>query len=271
MLLTMVLWAMVFTILLWSRLSDRPPYLYYFDNANFALSIDHFDPRLHQPQPPGYPLFVALLKALHVFVQDPNRILIMAGLLGSGIGLVSIWLWADRMFGRTAAWAATALLLLHPVFWAAGIANPVRTFLVAIAGVTAILSWAGMTRVEWRSWFYAMSIALGLLSGFRPESLLLLFPLWMATGLFRRTAVRTWLTGAALLLLSVLVWLAPLVFYTGGVQSTWQLMFGYLRDYSTGYTAPFGATLSESLATAKRALRWNFSLTIAWVWAVPLV
>jgi hypothetical protein len=271
LLLTLFLWAIVVLVLLWSRLIDRPPYLYYFDNASFALSIEHFDPRLHQPQPPGYPLFVALLKTLHVFVQDPNRILIISGLLGSGVGLLLIWLWADRMFGRAAAWAATALLLLHPVFWTAGIGNPVRTFLVVIAGATAILGWAAMTRVEWRFWFYAMSIALGLLSGFRPETLVLLFPLWIATGMFRHAEARTWLTGSTLLLLSALAWLAPLVSHTGGMQSTVQTLFDYLRDNSRGYTAPFGASLSDSLATAGRALRWNFTLTIAWVWAVPLV
>jgi hypothetical protein len=268
--LTVLLWAGIAIVLLWSRLAERPHYLYYFDNANFALSIDHFDPRLHQPQPPGYPLFVALLKALHMFVQDPNRILIVAGLLGSGVGLVSIWIWTNWMFGRRAAWAATALLLVHPVFWTAAIANPVRAFQVVIAGATAIFSWAGLTRVDWRWWFYGMSIALGLLSGFRPECLPLLLPLWIATGWFRRAGVRTWLAAGALLSLSVLVWLMPLVSHTGGLKSTWQTMFDYLRDNSKGYTAPFGATLSESLATAGRAFRWNFLLAVAWIWAVPL-
>jgi hypothetical protein len=267
---TIFLWAVVAAVLLWTRLIDRAPYLYYFDNANFALSILHFDPRLHQPQPPGYPVFVALLKALHVFIADPNRILIVAGLLGSAIGLISIWLWADWMFGRLAAWAATALLLLHPSFWTAAIANPVRTFLVVVAGVTAIAAWGAMTKSPWNSWFFAMSIALGLLSGFRPETLPLLLPLWIATGVFRRAGVRAWLTGSVLLVLSVLVWVVPLVSHTGGVASTWETMFSYLRDNSKGHTAAFGATLAESLTTAGQALRWNFVPAIAWLWAVPL-
>jgi hypothetical protein len=269
--LTVSLWAIVTVVLLWSRLADRPHYLFYFDNANFALSIDRFDPRLHQPQPPGYPVFVALLKALHMFVHDPNHILILAGLLGSAAGLVSIWLWANGMSGRNAAWAATALLLLHPVFWTAGVANPVRTFLVVIAGFTAVFSWAAMTRPAWRAWFYVMSVVLGLLSGFRPESLLLLFPLWITTGIFRRAGARTWLAASALLSLAALVWIAPLVSHTGGIQSTWQTMFQYLDENSKGETAAFGATLSAALATAGRAARWNFLLTIAWIWAVPFV
>jgi hypothetical protein len=268
--ITACLWVIVAAVLLWTRLIDRAPYLYYFDNANFALSIDHFDPRLHQPQPPGYPMFVALLRALHFFIADPNRILIVAGLLGSSLGLVLIWMWTDRMFGRQAAWAATGLLLLHPAFWTAAIANPVRTFLVVIAGVTAIAAWNAMTGPSPAAWFCAMAVAVGLLSGFRPECLPLLLPLWIAAGVFRRAGARTWFAGCTLLVLAVLVWLVPLVSHTGGIESTWQTMFGYLRENSRAYTAPFGATLSQSLATAGRALRWNFVPAIAWLWAVPL-
>src|SRR5690242_5225081 len=41
-----------------------PRYLITFDEINFALAVDHFNPPMHQPQPPGYPVFVGLLKAL---------------------------------------------------------------------------------------------------------------------------------------------------------------------------------------------------------------
>ena len=30
------------------------------DSINFALGLRHFDPALHQPHPPGYPVFIAL-------------------------------------------------------------------------------------------------------------------------------------------------------------------------------------------------------------------
>ena len=30
------------------------------DSINFALGLRHFDPALHQPHPPGYPLYIAL-------------------------------------------------------------------------------------------------------------------------------------------------------------------------------------------------------------------
>src|SRR5579862_2919871 len=131
-------------VLLWTRLEYAPGYLYFFDNANFALSMIRFDPGLHQPQPPGYPLFVALLKVVHLFVSDANICLIIAGLLGSAVGLFLVWKWATEMFGATAGVIAAVLLLFHPVFWYSAIANPVRTFLVVIGSAVAIACWRAL-------------------------------------------------------------------------------------------------------------------------------
>src|SRR5437016_1717044 len=36
-----------------------PPYLYSFDTVNLALALKDFNPTRNQPQPPGYPFFVA--------------------------------------------------------------------------------------------------------------------------------------------------------------------------------------------------------------------
>lgn len=252
-----------------SRLVYAPPYLFGFDSANFAFAIDRFDPRQHQPQPPGYPLFVALLKVLNGLVRSANHALILSGIIGTVAGVVLTWMWAAEMFGNRAGWLAAVILAVHPVFWVAGIVNPVRTFLVVIAAATAVLSWRAMTAADPRVWFYATSGALGLLAGFRPETLVLLFPLWVAAGWFRRLSIRAWLIGAGILAASALVWIAPLVIRMGGARSTFTIFFEYLRFNSQAYTMAFGASSSASAATIRRVLIWNFGLTVAWIWAVP--
>src|SRR6478752_219784 len=46
------------------------PALEDIDSINFALGLHHYDPALHQPHPPGYPVFIALgrlaLAVIHV-------------------------------------------------------------------------------------------------------------------------------------------------------------------------------------------------------------
>jgi len=264
-------WTIMLLLLAASRLIYAPPYLFFFDNANFALAIDHFDPRLHQPQPPGYPVFVALIKALNLIVHSANRSLTISGLIGSAAGLVLVWDWACAMFGRRAGWTAAALLFVHPVFWVAGIVNPVRTFLVVIAAATATLSWRVLTEPSPQVWFYAASASLGLLSGFRPECLLLLFPLWFATGWSRRLGFRTLALGTFILVLATAVWLLPLVIRMGGAQATYLGFSDYLRSNSTRDMAAYGAPESASTRTLRLVFVWNFGLTIAWIWAVPFV
>ena len=37
-----------------TRFAFRSHYLYDLDSVNFALGMGRFDPRVHQPHPPGY-------------------------------------------------------------------------------------------------------------------------------------------------------------------------------------------------------------------------
>jgi hypothetical protein len=266
-----VSWFVLLTaFLLWSRLVYAPAFLYFFDNVNFALSIERFDPSAHQPQPPGYPLFVALLKLLNVLFRDPRRDLEAAGLIGSAAGLALVWLWTSHLFGRAAAWIAAALLAANPIFWMAGIVNPVRTFLVVIAAASGALAWNALTGSDPQGWFYLMSAALGFLSGFRPEALALLLPLWAATGIYRKLHFRYWAAGAGLLAVSALTWLVPLVVRIGGVTTTYRFFAEYLRDNSAGYTLAYGASAVAGLGTIRRVVLWNFALALGWIWALPL-
>ncbi len=261
--------VLAFALLAFTRLVYAPPYLFNFDSVNFALSIQRFDPGMHQPQPPGYPLFVALLKALNLFFRDANHSLTAAGLIGSALALALIWLWAKEMFGESAAWIAAALLFAHPIFWFAGIINPVRTFLVVVAALTALPCWRAMTAERPGPWFYAASAALGFLSGFRPECLGLLLPLWIAVGIYRRVPSRTWAIASGILAVSALVWIGPLVARMGGIQSARRVLLDYLRFTTQGETMPFGGGVSLAEGVFLRAVVWTLGLAIAWIWALP--
>ena len=48
-----------------SRWLFRSHYLYDLDSVNFALAIGRFDPRVHQPHPPGYFLYISVGRLLN--------------------------------------------------------------------------------------------------------------------------------------------------------------------------------------------------------------
>src|SRR6266568_1079578 len=62
----------LFALLVLTRLPAMASYMS-IDNVNLAFSLEKFDPRIHQPQPPGYPFFVAFGKIVNFFFRDPER------------------------------------------------------------------------------------------------------------------------------------------------------------------------------------------------------
>jgi hypothetical protein len=258
-------------ILLISRLYYAPKYLFGFDNANFALAMRHFDPAMHQPQPPGYPMFVALLDLINPFAGDANRSLIVAGVVSSAAALVLLWLWTDQMFGRDAAYLSTALLILHPVFWVAGVANPVRVFLAVATVSTGFAAWRTIRSATPLRAFFVAAAVLGLVAGFRPETLVLLAPMWLAVGIYRKLGPAVLLVGALILSVTACVWLGPMAVRMGGISRMLHVFADYVRANSIDYTAAYGAPARQSLITVRKAIEWSLGMTVIWIWVLPFV
>ena len=55
------------------------------DSINFALGIRRFDVARHQPHPPGYPVFIALAKAVHTVVPSEARALAILSVLAGSL------------------------------------------------------------------------------------------------------------------------------------------------------------------------------------------
>src|SRR5262245_35616283 len=64
-------WISIATAVLLPRFGGSPSYIS-TDTVNLAASLDSFNPKLHQPQPPGYPLFVAFARLVHWFTPQPE-------------------------------------------------------------------------------------------------------------------------------------------------------------------------------------------------------
>jgi hypothetical protein len=172
-----VLTAVVFALLTATRLPVAPKYLYFFDSVNFALAIDEFNPSKHQPQPPGYPLFVALLKLLHLAIPDSHHVLLAAGLVvATGAG-VFLWRLTEEMFGSEAALLALSVFLFTPPSWFGGVTNQVRVSLALCSSGIALLAWRALQHPESPSRLYSAFAALGIAAGFRPALAALLTPL----------------------------------------------------------------------------------------------
>jgi len=267
-----LLWfALILALLIASRVALEPTYLVTFDDINFALSLKKFDPTQQQPQPPGYPLFVGLLRIFAAFVPNVETLFLVVALFGSAIALALLWAVGDRLFQERTGLIAALLLLFHPAFWFAALTNPIRIYLaVGAVGVALCLIKALVNGPAVR-WYYAAAFAYAVAGGFRPDLLLTLFPLMVYTAWRLRLGPRQGLLSAGLFLVPAAAWFAALVSSVGGLKSLVLLLQSY-GEKQGGSTSPLlGASLSASLGMAYQAAVWTFVGVLSWLWCAPLV
>lgn len=197
-----------------SRLLLRSHYLYNWDSVNFSLGLERFSPGEHQPHPPGYILYVALGRLFHIFWGDANTALVAMSIIGALVSIPLIYVLGRDIFGRRCGLIAAFLLLFSPLGWFYGevaLSYEVEFPLVLLA------TWLLFRMFFHRSNAIAAAVVIGLAGGFRQDALLFLGPLWFLAGLWvsRTRMLISW--GA--LVASVLVWLVPLIHYSGGIDA----------------------------------------------------
>ncbi|MGH9666705.1 MAG: hypothetical protein ACRD9L_19955, partial [Bryobacteraceae bacterium] len=256
--------------LLISRWALFPRLLITFDEINFALAAHEFNPRLSQPQPPGYPLFVGLLKLLSFFTSNMEATFLLAALLVSAVALAALWRLCDLMAGPELGIFGALLLLFNPAFWLSALTNPVRLCFAAGAAVVGLCVWEACARKS-AAWLALGAAALGAAAGARPALPLLMAPLmlWAAGRIrlrWKAAAVTLLCFGAA-----VATWLPALIAASGGGREFVAMLRGYSQNQMSGTSLLFGAALGDALQMAWKAIAWSCLGALSWAWALPIV
>ena len=218
------------------------------DSINFALGLHHFDPALHQPHPPGYPVYIVLGRVMRVAAAllrpgaAPDRVDALALALLSAIagafaiaGFQRLCTVVSRQYGdgRTLASWPVWLLAAAPLFWMSGL-RPMSD-MVGLAAALWSQAWLLEGTVS-PSRFAAGALLAGLAGGVRVQTLPLTAPLFLiaAASQWRRRGA-WWLVTRPLAaaVAGTLAWLVPLVAITGGV---------------TPYRAALGSQAGEDFA-----------------------
>lgn len=253
-----------------TRWNELPLYFSDFDSVNFALALRQFQPQLHQPQPPGYPVYVAITRLIHQAIPEPELVFYAAGLLGGGAALIAIHRLGRSLSTPSAGLCAAGLLLAHPVFWRAGLYNQVRIYEAAIPLIVVLLAWHIVTTPRPERWWLAATLALGLLSGIRPLLGPLLVPALAAAGLYRRLPLRLWIAGAALGVCGTAVWAIPLLHTVGSLSAYLALIQDYARDQMRGEERLLGSGAASSPSLLLNVVTWTGAGALTWAWALPV-
>jgi hypothetical protein len=154
-----------------TRLLAAAASLWDWDEALFALAVRDYDVTRHHPHPPGYPLFIAAGKLVHLFVADEFRALQVVVILAACALLPLLFALARELgFSFATSVSAATLFAFLPNVWVYGgtAFSDVPAVAAGLAACTLLLRGRRDPRA-----FVLGAIVLGLAAGIRLPNLLL--------------------------------------------------------------------------------------------------
>lgn len=238
-----------------SRLPFRSRYLFSWDSANFALALDQYNVAFHQPQPPGYPLYVASAWAARTVLGDANASYVALSIVASALAVAFLVMAAGTLYGPGTGVLSGVVLATSSVFWSQSVVAYPYAFLSCFTSLVAwlctLISAGGPHRGR-------LVIAAGFLTavgaGFRTELLPFLAPLVLYAGLRRpgpwRSRVIALAVAALAAGLTVLAWYVPMVQRSGGLAA-YQTATGSYYTYFIQTTSGAGKLLLGVLENSR--------------------
>jgi hypothetical protein len=232
------------------------------DSVQFALGVEKYDLAAHHPHPPGYPLYIAVLKLLAMLGVDSLHGMVALSILAAALGAALIVPLTARLASAAGARAvpagalAAALYVFNPLLWFYG---ELPLVYAVEGGMTVGLAHAALRMADGRGPFLAACAAFALAGGVRPSTLVLLLPLFLlgAWQAWRRGATAgTMAAGAALGAAVGLAWLVPLLVAAGGLAA-------YRRIGSEHFSALLPYT-SILYGAGWKALAHNLTIMTKW-------
>lgn len=228
-----------------SRFAFRSHDLYDLDSVDFALAIGRFDPRVYQPHPPGYFLYILLGRLLNFIVHDANLALVLLSIAASCGVIIMIYKMALDWFGPREARISSLLFLFSPLAWFHGIVALTYSVEAFFSALLGFLCW----RVECGAFglIVPASVILGISSGVRQSSLLFLGPMFLFS--LRRAPLKKQLAGVASVALTVSLWFFPMIWASGGFRSYFSALESLWR-LVPGQDTLFNSSPATSIARA---------------------
>jgi len=199
-----------------------------WDGVGFLESVRDFDLARFHPHPPGYPVYVALLRLASAVTRDPMRAAVVVAAASGATAAAFVWGAARRVAGERAAWTCALLVGVSPLTWRAcsGVGSEGPALACAAACVCGLAAEPPLG-----------ALALGLGAGLGLGVRLSWAPIYLAALALapRGTRARAWLTAS----LACASWAAPFVALVGP-SKLWAL---YAAHFA-GHASRWGGTVA---------------------------
>ncbi len=197
-----------------TRLPFTSKYLFNMDSVQFALATGKFDVALHQPQPPGYFLYVMMGRFFLLFTKDENTAFVAISILFSVLTVIGVYYLAKEVFDKESAVAAAAIAITSPVFWLHGevaLSYAPEAFMSVLFALLCFRMQKGESRLYW-----AAAVALAVAGGIRQNTMVFLLPLWLYS--MRGLGLKRVMVSLAIFGITLAAWFVPMLHMTGGYE-----------------------------------------------------
>ena len=184
------------------------------DSVNFALGLHRFSPELHQPQPPGYFLYIQLGRLAQLIFPEPNSALLFISILSSVLLVIIVYELALTWFGRNEACISGLLFVFSPLAWFHGVVALSYILEACITGLFGLLCWHLYKGRN--SLVVPAAIIFGLAVGVRQTAVIFFAPLWLFS--LQHVGWSKRLLALCTFTITVAVWFFPMVWASGGSE-----------------------------------------------------
>ena len=212
-----------------------------WDGVGFLESVGRFDLARFQPHPPGYPVYVVLLRVAALVARAPMRAGVAVAVISGVVAVAFAWSAARSAVGERGAWAVATLVAVTPLAWR--VCSGVGSEAPALACASAC-AW-GLVSARRSRWAGALALGMGVGLGLGVR--LSWAPLYVAALLLapREARVRAW----AVTLASSVAWVVPLVAVVGASR-----LYGLTAAHLAGHASRWGGTVVTEPGSVR--LQW---------------
>lgn len=188
----------------------QSPYLDEWDSVRFVLALTEYSIPLHQPHPPGYPVYIFLGRCAYFFLKNGQTAFIFLSVLFGSLSLIPTYYLGKNLFNEKIGILSALILSLTPaalLFSEVVMSDIVSMFFI----VTSLcLLYLGIEKAEY---LYLGSFILGITLGVRQSDFLLL-PLFILVLYYVRDLKKV-LISSFFALIGIIIWLLPVLIITG--------------------------------------------------------
>lgn len=258
-------------VVLLSRLPFLSHDLWAWDSVLYARALEegfHVSTQIadERPQPPGYPLYVALAAVTRLVLGDSNAALVAVSVVASALAAAAVYLLARRFAPRAVAAVAALGFAAGPLVWhESEIGLPYALLALLSTTLAALFHRATSSRER-----ILASLAFGVAAGFRQDLPLLLGPLWVWMMWSSAWSVRA--RGLAVAAVACLTWFVPTAALSGGLGAYASSVVTQATQVGTTFSSVARGTtgLVENLLLTLYSLGWGLFAFVFPLIAFPL-